>query len=309
VPVRTTSFSAIVRDSARSAMRLSVLDVTGRDVDAGIEREPSPMEEAVPDLASDMHAFARGADAGTLLHEVLEKVDLSRIDEAYLRELARQAIDRNALDPACEDQIVHVVDSVSRTPLRTHPEPFRLADLASGRLLPEMEFTLAAAVGDSGPGLSGVELGRLLRRSSAGSPLARYADRATRLGWRELDGFLRGFIDAVFHDGERYYLIDYKSNHLGVRQADYMPERLVEPMIEHDYVLQYLIYAIALDRHLCRSVESYDYERHFGGVYYLFLRGLAESHAPGCGVFFDRPEMELVRGASDLLGGVREVEA
>jgi exodeoxyribonuclease V beta subunit len=118
----------------------------------------------------------------------------------------------------------------------------------------------------------------------------------------ELDGYLRGFIDAVFCDGESYFLIDYKSNHLGVEQADYLPEKLLGPMVDHDYVLQYLIYSIALDRHLFQRLEGYDYDVHFGGAYYLFLRGLATSHPPGCGVFFDRPSKQLIRSASALLG-------
>jgi exodeoxyribonuclease V beta subunit len=73
-------------------------------------------------------------------------------------------------------------------------------------------------------------------------------------------------------------------------------------MIDHDYVLQYLIYTIALDRHLAQRLAGYDYDLHFGGVYYLFLRGLAQSHEPGCGAFFDRPSAEIIRRASALLG-------
>ena len=125
------------------------------------------------------------------------------------------------------------------------------------------------------------------------------------MSWRELNGYLRGFIDAVFCHGQRYFLIDYKSNYLGSQQADYLPDRLLRPMIDHDYVLQYLIYAIALDRHLGQRLENYDYETHFGGVYYLFLRGLAESHTPGCGVFFDRPSSDIIRRASRLIGEPR----
>jgi exodeoxyribonuclease V beta subunit len=117
-----------------------------------------------------------------------------------------------------------------------------------------------------------------------------------------LKGFMRGFIDAVFFDGERYYLVDYKSNFLGDHQRDYRPGALVEPMIDHDYVLQYLVYSVALDRHLSRRLAGYDYDQHFGGAYYLFLRGFAEAHEPGCGVFFDRPDREIVRGASALMG-------
>jgi exodeoxyribonuclease V beta subunit len=102
-------------------------------------------------------------------------------------------------------------------------------------------------------------------------------------------------------------LIDYKSNHLGHRQMDYLPDELLQPMIEHDYVLQYLIYSIALDRHLAQRLDGYDYDLHFGGVYYLFLRGLATSHEPGCGIFFDRPTKELIESASELLGNPKGV--
>ncbi|MEZ4283026.1 MAG: PD-(D/E)XK nuclease family protein, partial [Myxococcota bacterium] len=154
-----------------------------------------------------------------------------------------------------------------------------------------------------GRGFSAAALAEILADAPAGSPLARYADRVGTLAWPQLAGHLRGFIDAVFCDGERYFVVDYKSNHLGARQADYLPERLVQPMIESDYVLQYLLYTVAVDRHLASRIVGYDYERHFGGALYLFLRGLSEGHAPGCGVFFDRPDPEIVRRVSALLGG------
>ncbi|MCB9724817.1 MAG: exodeoxyribonuclease V subunit beta [Spirochaetaceae bacterium] len=309
-PVRTTSFSAIVRDATRGGLIGAAAleptpgpEVEGRDRDAGVERASLEPSERQPDLAASMHAFPRGAEAGTLLHEVLEQVDPPAFDEASVRRIAREAIARNAVDPDCEDQIVHVVASVAGTPLRDRPTPLRLGDLPPGRLLPEMEFTLAAGEASARTGFDAPALAQLLREAPPGSPLARYASRLEILDWRAIRGYLRGFIDAVFVHDERYYLIDYKSNHLGARQEDYLPERLVEPMIEHDYVLQYLIYSIALDRHLARCLSDYDYERHFGGVYYLFLRGLAVSHAPGCGVFHDRPAASIVRGASQLLGG------
>ena len=185
---------------------------------------------------------------------------------------------------------------------RSTPRPFRLADVAPGQLLPELEFTLAAPGDDRGHGFSAAALGRILADAPAGSPLERYAERAGSLSWPVLSGYLRGFIDAVFCDDERYFVIDYKSNHLGASQSDYRPARLIEPMIQHDYVLQYLLYTVAIDRHLASRLAGYDYERHFGGAYYLFLRGMAESHEPDCGIFFDRPEAAIVRRVSLLLG-------
>ena len=58
----------------------------------------------------------------------------------------------------------------------------------------------------------------------------------------------------------------------------------------------------ALDRHLATRLADYDYDRDFGGIYYLFLRGMAEAHPPGCGVFFDRPDAATVRRVSALIG-------
>ena len=304
-PFVTTSFSALVRNAQRASDALAGAAVTGRDRDDDLSREEFGESEGAPDLAAAMHEFPRGAEAGTLLHDVLEKVDFSACDPAAIEATARQVSQRGrfgAEQAGLIEQIVHVGLSVARTPLRPSKDGFCLADLPPGQQRPEIEFTLAAPGGAEQGNFSPGSLAALLEGAGEDSPLGRYADRVAQMHWRELNGYLRGFIDSVFYDGERYFLIDYKSNHLGSRQADYMPDRLIQPMIDHDYILQYLIYSIALDRHLAQRLVGYDYDRHFGGVYYLFLRGLAETHEPNCGVFFDRPSRELIRAASALLG-------
>jgi exodeoxyribonuclease V beta subunit len=298
----TTSFSGLTRSAHRLLDASIGPEAIGRDVDADVGDASAAESDQSPDLAGEMDAFPRGADAGTLLHEVLEQVDFASWTEGEVRRTAAQALERNAFAPAHEDQILHVVRSVASTPLRSEPESFRLADVAPGQLRPEMEFTLAAPGNAESEGFTPLNLSSLLARTASGTPMQSYAERVAGLSWRRLEGFLRGFIDAVFFDGERYFLVDYKSNHLGSRRSDYAPENLLAPMISHDYVLQYLIYSIALDRHLSQTLAGYSYEAHFGGAYYLFLRGMSEAHPPGCGVFFDRPEESLVRGVTALLG-------
>jgi len=103
------------------------------------------------------------------------------------------------------------------------------------------------------------------------------------------------------HDG-RFYVADYKSNHLGDHAADYAPARLVRSMREHHYYLQYHLYTLALHRWLAVRVREYDYDRHFGGVYYLYVRGMSPGHAPGTGVFFDRPPRALIESLAGALG-------
>ena len=72
------------------------------------------------------------------------------------------------------------------------------------------------------------------------------AIRRIELG--SIPGFKHGSIDLVFEAAGRYYLADYKSNFLGMNQDDYRPELLKEVMEREHYVLQYLIYTVALHR-------------------------------------------------------------
>jgi exodeoxyribonuclease V beta subunit len=57
--------------------------------------------------------------------------------------------------------------------------------------------------------------------------------------------------------------------------------------------VQYLIYTVALDKYLQKRIKNYNYEKHFAGVYYFFLRGINSRVAKNNGVYFDRPS-ELI---------------
>ena len=128
-----------------------------------------------------------------------------------------------------------------------------------------------------------------------------FREMIDNLEFSPLRGYMKGFIDLVFESGGRFYLVDYKSNWLGPEPAAYRPERLAEAMAREAYVLQYLIYTLALHRYLRLRVADYDYQRHFGGVYYLFLRGMDPALGSACGVFRDRPTPALVAALDELM--------
>ena len=65
-------------------------------------------------------------------------------------------------------------------------------------------------------------------------------------------------------------------------------------MYQHHYHLQFLIYTLALHRFLKQRIKKYDYDHHFGGVYYLFLRGMSESNINNQGVYFHKPELTVI---------------
>lgn len=113
---------------------------------------------------------------------------------------------------------------------------------------------------------------------------------------------MTGSIDLVFEIDGRYFIADYKSNLLGLTMDDYGPVALSEAMAERRYDLQLLIYSIALHRYLKQRLPDYRYENHFGGCFYLFLRGMRIETGYQFGSYFNRPDLQLIEGLDQLLG-------
>ncbi|RMD82157.1 MAG: hypothetical protein D6815_09905, partial [Candidatus Dadabacteria bacterium] len=145
------------------------------------------------------------------------------------------------------------------------------------------------------------DLAAVMRDASDGRVAEEYAGRVESLRRDRLQGFLTGFVDAVFeHDG-RWYVVDWKSNHLGNSARDYDDASVWRAMCGHDYVLQYHLYVLAVHRFLRTRVPGYRYESHFGAVYYVFLRGVPE----GAGWYRDRPPSRLIEALDQLLAEER----
>jgi len=81
-------------------------------------------------------------------------------------------------------------------------------------------------------------------------------------------------MDLFFRYKGKYYILDWKSNFLGFTISDYQTENVEEAMTDSNYHLQYLIYTMALRLYLKNRIPDFNYDDHFGGVVYLFLRGM-----------------------------------
>jgi exodeoxyribonuclease V beta subunit len=252
--------------------------------------------------------FPRGPRAGDALHGILERIDFERHEAA---ELSRIAAEQLALHGFAADlwssPLALALEDVLRTPLDDREPGLSLSKISVDRRRAEMEFTFPVAVATrlSGrpPPLSANALASALRKRDGLPP--GYADRVAALDFAPLAGFLRGFIDLVFeHDG-RFYVVDYKSNHLGPFPDDYARAALEASMSAHHYYLQYHLYAVAVHRFLRARLSNYEYSRHFGGVFYLFVRGMAPTRGSHTGVFFDRPSEECLETLSAVLDGAR----
>ncbi|MXP56728.1 hypothetical protein, partial [Pantoea sp. Mhis] len=75
--------------------------------------------------------------------------------------------------------------------------------------------------------------------------------------------------------------------------ASYKQQIILKTMIKHRYDLQYQLYTLALHRYLIHRLNDYQYEKDFGGVFYLFLRGMNGISCDN-GVFYTRPKYNLI---------------
>jgi exodeoxyribonuclease V beta subunit len=110
-----------------------------------------------------------------------------------------------------------------------------------------------------------------------------------------------GYVDMLFMHEDRFYLLDWKSNHLGHRIEDYSLDRLTEVMVREHYILQYSLYTVAANRYLEQRHPGYSYAKHFGGVFYVFLRGVDATAGSTYGIYNDRPAPDLIHALDDAL--------
>ena len=172
---------------------------------------------------------------------------------------------------------------------------FRLADPI--RRIAEMEFHFPVA------GLVRGRLAACLAEHGYPHPFGDGAESGEAGERPPIDGFLRGFVDLVVEHEGRWYIIDYKSNWLGPDLASYAPAALRRATFAGGYPLQYLVYLVALHRHLRARLPGYDYERHMGGVFYLYLRGIDPAAGMSRGVYFDRPARACIQALDDCFRG------
>jgi len=264
----------------------------GAAVDHDLRVTAAPGDETEAALAADdILRFPRGPVAGECLHALFERVDFgdatswaAQVDAV----LQRFAPALPAGDEALRRRMLsHMLHDVMHAPL---PDGLLLADVPRQRRLVELEFHLPSRR------LDAAALARTMQR--LGHPLPVY-------GFGTLQGYLRGFIDLVFEHQGRYYVLDWKSNHLGDAPADYAGAALERAMTLHGYQLQALLYALALHRHLQQRLLGYRHDQHFGGVLYLFVRGVRPAWALAggisAGVHHQRPTLQALQQLSELL--------
>ena len=267
----TTSFSAL---SALSHSRLFAEELVDEKATGQHDHENDDMGKPIIQIAADSFLPA-SAKTGRVLHGIMEKIDFQSA-ENHRGEIHRN-LEKEGYDPDTYATVVsdHVEKWIQGSLDRNGS--IRLSGIPVTRRLNEMEFNfpLEAVLPDS--------IAHAIKPENWPELEEKVADI------KSLSGYLKGFIDMVFEHEGRFHIVDWKSNHL---EKGYSPSSIRESMLGSLYPLQYLIYTVALDAYLRDRLRDYDYEQHFGGVFYVYLRGFGEE--PGQSVFFSKPMPETI---------------
>jgi exodeoxyribonuclease V beta subunit len=271
---RIASFSSLIGG------RLEEPDAPDYDAvksDVAIAEEP-----ALP--AKGIHAFPGGMRAGTCLHLILEELDFT--DLSQLRPLvSRKLADfhfENYDDVVCE-----ILEKTLRIPLGE--DGVKLSEISRASRLSELEFTFPITT------LTTSRLRRVFQIDEL--PIA-----IDRLQFAPANGFMKGFIDLVFERAGRFYFVDWKSNWLGADTSSYAQQSVAAEMTRNFYNLQLSIYTVAMHRYLQQRLADYEYEKNFGGAFYIFLRGI-DPRKPTNGIFFARPPRKFVQQLNEVFHG------
>lgn len=281
---RITSYSGLVKQGSHHTEHDATIEITGFDIDSSEEQDEADLVE--PERS--IFTFPRGARPGTFLHSLFEEIEFTQpATTEENTQIILGLMESEQLDEEWLPILQQLIDTVLATPL--DGKSLLLNQKAPSQRLVEMEFLLPIEV------LSAPALNRVIQRHD---PLSA---KAGDLGFQTVQGMLKGFIDLVFEHQGKYYVLDWKSNHLGDDVTSYHGEALKSAMAEHRYDLQYQIYALALHRFLRSRLANYQYEQHFGGVYYLFLRGMDGQSDHG--IFAAKPTLDFLQEMDCLIDG------
>ncbi|MGO9062188.1 MAG: UvrD-helicase domain-containing protein [Candidatus Binataceae bacterium] len=278
-----SQFHKLRRNHAALAMR-SYTSLRSREE---TEHWDIPSEEFKADLEmpADEQDLPGGRNVGVFLHEVIEKVAMNSFAQApdlgswRKREdiigLFRAAMHRHQIKNPWFERGTEAVFNTLTAPLAIGGSRI-VGPLHLLRSVREMEFVYPIPE-STHPLLSAAAHG----------------------AWTVERGYLKGFVDFVFEAHGLVHFADWKSDQL----PSYEPGAIQDHVRRH-YELQARIYSIGVIR-LLQIRNRDDYEQRFGGLLYLFLRGMDGGGRRG--VYFHRPPWEEIcryeAGLMEMAGG------
>jgi exodeoxyribonuclease V beta subunit len=232
--------------------------------------------------------LARGIKAGDMLHNIFEFIDFSDDEDLKWEKVIEQSLSRflpKDNNEKTQEKLLQMVKTVLKTKINIGNDSFSLSEIERTKRITELEFDFITKR------FKIKSLSELENNLPAGYQISHKQNE-------DIEGLLHGFIDLFFEHEGKYYILDWKSNFLGDMTEDYSKEKMIQAMSESNYHLQYLIYTLAVKKYLSLKNDNFDYDAQFGGVIYIFLRGVREEEDKG--IFTFKPEIEAIQKIENI---------
>ncbi len=225
----------------------------------------------------------KGAYTGNLLHYIFECINFN--DSSNWPKIIQQALKRLSVNTTEEyaNNLLELLNQVMATTITCNNHSFTLSEINNEHCLNELEFDFT---------VQPFQTGLITQLSTPQVPLHAKS-------FEQIEGIMNGKMDLFFEKDGRYYILDWKSNFLGDQLTDYETPQVWAAMAENNYHLQYHIYTVAVCKYLALRIPDFDYEKHFGGVIYLFVRGVRKDGATG--IFYNKPDKGVIEKIIKIL--------
>ena len=276
---RLTSFSSLQQGAKALQTQEEVLEIKddeGKEI--VLEYEEQQVESARFNFAGKK---TLASHAGNCLHKIFEHADFVKPVSEWHDNIHKQ-LKAHGIMTTWTDEVIQWLSEVMQA--RLLPD-LRLSQLSHQHILRELDFHLPLSH---------------FQTTQFRQCLQKHGIAVSELPYQSITGFLKGSIDLVFQHQGQYFIADYKSNYLGHQLDNYQTSHLSDSMQSHGYNLQAAIYALALHRWLASRLHDYQPQKHLGGVFYLYLRGMNPHGSEG--IYHWQPSLSLLNEMSALLG-------
>jgi exodeoxyribonuclease V beta subunit len=282
------SFSSLTSGLKESADSFSYASMDLPDYDQTVLPE-GPVWEEEP---FSIFAFPRGAKAGSLLHEIFQVLDFKEEDPSAIQKIVNVKLREYSFEKEWGETVEKMIRRVLAAPLQPGADGLSLSRVGKNDRLTELEFYFPLQP------ITPQKLRKIISDHGGGGIPHEFPGWIEEVDFSPARGFMKGFIDLIFQFQGRFYLVDWKSNFLGNKVEDYSRGRMAREMEKSFYLLQSNLYVLALHQYLKKRLPDYRYRDHFGGVFYIFLRGVDPKAGDEFGIFRDLPGEELVEALS-----------